>query len=163
MSEPSPQPGVQHTEGRTPQTLGRQVRRRAVWDIALSIVLLLLSYSAFLIGGLFAALASGLAQDCTNCSVSSASSLLIGFGASLALVTLLGTIVTIVLQATTRRSWWVAATTFLLVAIGWIVGFLVFAVPALDWRGAAAGVGPDRGSGSPQRHPYMDFPGLTLQ
>lgn len=66
MTEPGVQPGVQHTDGRVPQTLRRQVRRRAVWDIALSIVLLLMSYSAFLIGGLFAALCSGLAQDCRN-------------------------------------------------------------------------------------------------
>jgi hypothetical protein len=121
------EPGVQYTEGRVPQTLDRQVRRRAIWDIALSIVLLVLSYSAFLVGGLFAALGSGLAQDCTYCSVSSASSLLIVFGASLTLVTLIGTVLTIVLQVTVRRSWWVAATTFLLVAVGWIVGFLLFA------------------------------------
>jgi hypothetical protein len=133
VTEPDVQPGVQHTDGRVPQTLGRQVRRRAVWDVALSIVLLLVSYSAFLIGGLFAAFGSGLAQDCTHCSVSSASSLLIAFGASLALVTLLGTIVTVALQVASRRSWWVAATTFLLVAIGWIVGFLLFAA-ALNAR-----------------------------
>jgi len=121
------EPEEQYTEGRVPQTVVMQVRRRAIWDIALSIVLLVLSYSAFLIGGLFAALGSGLAQDCTNCSASSASSLLIVFGASLALVTLLGTVLTIVLQATVHRSWWVGAATFLLVAVGWIVGFLLFA------------------------------------
>jgi hypothetical protein len=121
------EPSTQSTEGRVPQTVAKQVRRRAVWDVALSIVLLVLSYSGFLVGGLFAALGAGLAQDCTTCTVSSAGGILIVFGASLALITLLGTVVTIVLQVAARRSWWVAATTFLLVAVGWIVGFLVFA------------------------------------
>ena len=40
---------------------------------------------------------------------------------------------TVVLQVTIRRSWWIAATTCLFVAIGWIVGFLLFAA-ALNAR-----------------------------
>jgi hypothetical protein len=121
------EPGAQYTESHLPQTVGTQVRRRAIWDVALSIALLVFGYSAFLIGGLFAAVSAGFAQDCTGCSVSSASSILIVFGASLALVALLGTVLTIVLQVVVRRSWWVATATFLLIAVGWIVGFLIFA------------------------------------
>ncbi|MFC5503595.1 hypothetical protein ACFPJ4_15220 [Lysinimonas soli] len=103
------------------------VRRRAVWDIAVSIIALVFSYAVFFIGAVFAVLGASFAQDCSSCNTGPATGGLVGLAAALAFVALIGTIATIVLQVFRRRTWWVAAATLLVVIVGWIVGFAVFA------------------------------------
>ena len=102
-------------------------RRRALWDIVVSIVALVFSCAVFFIGAVFSVFGVAFAQDCSSCNTGPASGGLIALAAALAFVALIGTIVTIVLQVFRRCSWWVALATLLLVIVGWIVGFAVFA------------------------------------
>ncbi len=120
--------GVQYTESHVPQTVAKQLRVRKVWDVALSIVLVVFANTAFLIGAIFAILSVGFSQDCSSgCDTASASSILFAVGAILAFVGLVGSILTIVFLVRRRRGWWIAAATLLLISVGWIVGFLLFA------------------------------------
>ena len=124
-------PGAQSTESHIPQTVARQLRSRAVWDVALSIVLIVFANASFLIGAIFALLGTAFTSTCRMdafaCETVSAQSVPFFVGAILALIALLGTVLTIVLLVRRRRGWWLALTTLLLVVVGWIVGFLLFA------------------------------------
>ena len=131
MTEPEVQPGTQFTESHTPQTVAKQVRHREVWDVALSIVLLLFTNASFVLGAIFALLGTAFTSTCRMgeyaCHTVSAQSVPFAVGAILAFVALLGTILTVVLLVRRRRGWWLALTTLLIVVVGWIVGFLLFA------------------------------------
>ena len=119
----------QYTTSSTPQTVAKQVRVRKVWDIALSIILLVLSYATFLIGALFAVFSVAFIDYCPEpCHADAASSAQVITGIILAIVALLGTIATIILLVLRRRGWWVAAVTLLLVIVGWIGGFIAYTV-----------------------------------
>jgi hypothetical protein len=120
--------GTQYTETHLPQTVAKQVRHRAVWDVALSIVLLVLANAAFLFGAIFALFSVAFIDYCpTGCNSNLAVSGQIATGAILAFVALLGTVVTIILLVRRRRAWWLALATMLIVVIGWIVGFVLYA------------------------------------
>ena len=125
MSEAS---GVQSTQGHVPQTVAKQVRPRKVWDIALSIVLLVCSYVAFLVGALFAVFSVAFIDYCPEpCSATAAAGSQATVGVVLAIVALVATILTIVLLVARRRAWWVAAAALLIIIVGWIVGFAFYA------------------------------------
>lgn len=124
MSEPS----TQSTEGHVPQTVAKQLRERKVWDVALSVVLIVLADAAFVVGAIFAIFSVAFIDYCPEgCDSNSAVSVQVAVGAILAFVGLLGTIITIVLIVRRRRGWWVALATLLLITVGWIVGFLLYA------------------------------------
>ena len=126
MSTPSDR---QTTQSHPPQTLAKQTRTRKAWDVALSIVLLVLSYTAFLIGALFAVFSVAFIDYCPDpCHADTAAGAQVVAGIVVAIVALLGTIATIVLLVLRRRAWWAAAATLLLVVIGWIAGFIGYAV-----------------------------------
>ncbi len=119
---------AQYTTGHVPQTVAKQVRPRKVWDIALSIVLLVFSYVAFLVGALFAVFSVAFIDYCpAPCSATAAAGSQATVGVVLAIVALLATILTIVLLVLRRRAWWVAAGSLLIILIGWIVGFALYA------------------------------------
>jgi len=123
-----PEPGAQYTDSHVPQTVAKQVRERAVWDVALSIVLLLFANTSFVLGAIFAIFGVAFIDYCPEgCDANSAVSIQFATGAILAFLALLGTILTIVLLVRRRRGWWLALTTLLIVVLGWIVGFLLFA------------------------------------
>ncbi|HEU0205859.1 MAG TPA: hypothetical protein VFQ74_04090 [Pseudolysinimonas sp.] len=123
MSDP------QYTTGHVPQTVAEQLRPRKVWDIALSIVLLVLSYAAFLLGALFAVFSVAFIDYCpAPCSATAAAGSQVTTGVILAIVALLATILTIVLLVVRRRAWWVAGASLLIIIVGWIVGFAFYAV-----------------------------------
>ncbi|MBW4033183.1 MAG: hypothetical protein HIU88_11060 [Acidobacteria bacterium] len=120
--------GAQYTEGHVPQTVAKQVRQRAIWDVALSIALLVVSNGSFLIGAIFAMVGVGFSQACSaGCNTGSVAGILFATGAILAFVGLLGSILTIVALVRRRRAWWIALTTVIVIAVGWIAGFLVSA------------------------------------
>lgn len=132
MTDPRPSteplPGVQYTESRPPQTVVKQVRHRLAWDVALSIVLIVLANTAFVLGAIFAIFGVAFIDYCPEgCNANSAVSIQFATGASLAFLALLGSVLTIVLLVRRRRGWWLALTTLLVVVMGWIVGFLLFA------------------------------------
>ena len=128
----APEPERQHTESHVPQTVSKQARHREVWDVALSIVLLLFANASFVLGAVFALLGTAFTSTCRMgeyaCETVSAQSVPFAVGAILAFVALLGTVLTIVLLVRRRRGWWVALITLLIVVVGWIVGFLLFAI-----------------------------------
>jgi hypothetical protein len=120
--------GGQSTQGRVPQTVAKQVRPRKVWDIALSIVLLVCNYVAFLVGALFAVFSVAFIDYCPEpCSATDAAGSQATVGVVLASVALLATILTIVLLVVRRRAWWVPAASLLIIIVGWIVGFAFYA------------------------------------
>ena len=120
--------GAQSAESHLPQTVARQLRSRKVWDIALSIVLLVFSYVAFLIGALFAVFSVAFIDYCPEpCSATAAAGSQATVGVVLAIVALVATIVTILLLVLRRRGWWVAAASLLIIVVGWIVGFALYA------------------------------------
>jgi uncharacterized BrkB/YihY/UPF0761 family membrane protein len=128
------EPSTQSTEGHVPGTVAKQQRERRIWDVALSIALLVLANAAFLLGAIFAIFSVAFIDYCPQgCDSNSAVSVQITVGAILAFLGLLGTILTIVLLARRRRGWWVALATLLLIVVGWIVGFLLYAA-ALNYH-----------------------------
>jgi hypothetical protein len=134
VTESGPQPGAQYTESHVPQTVVKQLRQRAVWDVAISIVLIVFTNTSFILGAIFAIFGIAFIDYCPEgCNANSAVGIQFATGAILAFVALLGSVVTIVLLVRRRRGWWVALTSLLIVVIGWIVGFLLFAA-ALNSR-----------------------------
>lgn len=121
-------PNGQSTQSHPPQTVAKQVRQRAVWDVALTIVLLVLANAAFLVGAIFALFSVAFIDTCpAGCDANVAVSSQIATGAILAFVGLLGTVLSIVLLVRRRRAWWLALATLLLIVVGWIVGFVLYA------------------------------------
>lgn len=112
---------TQSTEGRIPQTVAKQVRRHEPSNVLLSIVLLVLSLGAYLIGAVFDVIASFAGGRWVNPAA------LIGGGAILALLAVVGAALTVLFLARRRRAWPVALVTLLVVLLGWIVVFVLFA------------------------------------
>jgi hypothetical protein len=115
----------QYTTSHPPQTVAKQVRRHSAGNIALAVVLLGLTLGAYLIGAVFdilsLAIRGGDGEALYNPTA------LIGGGAALALVALVGAAVTVLLIAQRRRAWPAALVTFLVVVVGWVVVFVLFA------------------------------------
>lgn len=89
-------------------------------DVALSVALLIASYGAFLIGALFALLTVGITDARGGASG------VLTIGVVLAVLGLVATVLTVVLQRMRRRTWWLGASALLLTVIGWIVAFAVY-------------------------------------
>lgn len=118
----------QSTESHLPQTLKQQLRPRKLWDVALSIVLVVLANAAFLIGAIFGVFAIAFIDYCPRgCDANTGVSIQFIAGAILALVGLIGSVLTIVLLVRRRRAWWVALATLVLIVVGWVADFVVFA------------------------------------
>ncbi|HEY4153007.1 MAG TPA: hypothetical protein VGM38_06760 [Pseudolysinimonas sp.] len=112
---------TQHTTSRPPQTVAKQVGRHEPSNIAASVVLLVLTLGAYLIGAVFDVIAAFAGASWVNPAA------LIGGGAILALLALVGAAVTVLLIARRRRAWPVALATLLVVLLGWIAVFVLFA------------------------------------
>ena len=117
--------GDQFTTSHPPQTVAKQVRRHSATNIVLAVALLALTLGAYLIGAVFdvlsLAIRDGYGDPLYNPTA------LIGGGAALALLALVGAALTVLLIAQRRRAWPAALVTFLVVVVGWIVVFVLFA------------------------------------
>ncbi|HXR44322.1 MAG TPA: hypothetical protein VN759_05910 [Pseudolysinimonas sp.] len=101
-------------------------RRLAAWDVAISIVLLVLSYAAYWIGAVFALFSLALLDSCSgDCSAPTAGSAPFTTALLLFALGIVGTAGTIVLLVFRRRGWWAAAATLVLTLAGWLVGFML--------------------------------------
>ena len=109
------------TRGRTPQTVAKQVGQHEPSNILSSVVLLVLSLGAYLIGAVFDVIAAFAGSQWVNPAA------LIGGGAILALLGVVGAALTVLQLARRRRAWPIALTTLLVVLLGWIAVFVVFA------------------------------------
>ena len=105
-------------------------RRAKGWDIALSIVLLVLAGSAFGVGAFVAVFSLAFLDYCPpeTCSSDGAAAAQIGGGFVIALLALVGTVATIILLALRRRGWWVALLTLVVTILGWVGAFVLYAV-----------------------------------
>ena len=112
---------TQHTTGHIPQTVAKQVRQLQPSNVVLSVVLLVLSLGAYLIGAVFDIIAAFAGERWVNPAA------LIGGGAILALLAVIGAAATALLLARRRQAWPVALATLLVVLFGWIVVFVLFA------------------------------------
>jgi len=117
MSTPSDR---QTTQSHPPQTLAKQVGRHEPSNILASVVLLVLSLGAYLIGAVFDLIAAFAGSSWVNPAA------LIGGGAILALLGVVGAAVTVLLISRRRRAWPAALTTLLVVLLGWIAVFVFF-------------------------------------
>ena len=102
------------------------VRVRKGWDIALSIVLLVLATVVGIVGSFFAFVSLAFIDYCPDgCSTEGAISAQFGAVLAVVLIGIVGLIATIVLLATRRRAWWVALVTLVLIigalVLGWVL------------------------------------------
>ena len=102
-------------------SVAKQVRRHEPSNILLSIVLLLLALGAYLIGAVFDVIAAFAGSRWVNPAA------LIGGGAILALLGVVGAALTALFLARRQRAWPIALATLLVVLFGWIVVFVLFA------------------------------------
>jgi len=117
MSTPSDR---QTTQSHPPQTLAKQVARHEPSNILASVVLLVLALGAYLIGAVFDLIAAFAGSSWVNPAA------LIGGGAILALLGVVGAAVTVLLISRRRRAWPAALATLLVVLLGWIAVFVFF-------------------------------------
>jgi hypothetical protein len=108
-------------ESRTPQTVAKQVGRHEPSNIVSAVLLLVLTLGAYLIGAVFDIIAAFAGSHWVNPAA------LIGGGAIIALLALIGAAVTALLISRRRRAWPVALVTLLVVLFGWIAVFVFFA------------------------------------
>jgi hypothetical protein len=140
MSDPTPEPikptVLQPGEGgpkpraasgvdRTDMAAPAPKRERRFWDVALSIVLIILSIGAYLTGALIGLLGIAIFGNCPTgtCggeTVTTTGLVLLG-------VTILGGAATIGLLILRFRAWWLAALVLLTIIVGWIVAYAISA------------------------------------
>jgi uncharacterized BrkB/YihY/UPF0761 family membrane protein len=103
-------------------------RPRKVWDVVLSIILLVFTLGAFVIGAFLTVFALAFTDNCPpeTCDSDLAVNSVFTVGIVIALCDLVATIVVIVLLVLRRRAWWLAALALLLTIVGWIVGFALY-------------------------------------
>ncbi len=119
--KPAKSSGVERTD--IPATAPR--RERAVWDVALSIILLFLSLGAFLTGAVIALLGTALfgnctAGDCTGDAVTTT-------GLVLLIVLIVGFVATILAIRLRFRGWWIAAVMLGTILVGWFLSYVLSA------------------------------------
>ena len=123
MSEPTVLP-----PGSGPVGTPTNVRQPRFGDAAGSILLLVLSFMAYLIGvilSFFGFLVSGIcAQRSCNADAGTTAQAIVAV--TLALILILGSGVSIALIATRRRAIIVALVTLILIVVGWIAGVVAF-------------------------------------
>lgn len=100
-------------------------RERRFWDVALSIVLIVLSIGAYLTGALIGLLGIALFGNCPTgtCggeTVTTAGLVLLG-------VTIIGSMATIGLLVLRFRGWWLAAAMLVGIIVTWIVAYAISA------------------------------------
>jgi hypothetical protein len=103
----------------------RDARRRAAWDVALSALLLVVSYIAYWIATFFAFLNLSILTPCASETCGTAQAGNVQFVAALVIFLLgvVGTAGVVVLQVLRRRSWWAAGATLVLTIAGWFTAF----------------------------------------
>jgi hypothetical protein len=107
-------------------------RSRKGWDIALSVVFLVLATIVGIIGSIFAFISLAFIDYCPpGCSVDGAVNAQFAAVLAVVLIGAVGLIATIVLLVTRRRAWWVALLTLVLILVALVLG----------WLGATAAVG----------------------
>jgi hypothetical protein len=99
-------------------------RTRKGWDIALSIVFLVLNTVVAIVGSIFAFISLAFIDYCPpGCSVDGAVNAQFAAVLAVVIIGVVGLIATIVLLATRRRGWWVGLLTLVLIAAAFVAGW----------------------------------------
>jgi hypothetical protein len=123
MSEPVVLP-----PGSGPSGTPANVRQPRVGDAAGSIVLLILSFAAYLIGvilSFFGFLVTGICAE-RSCNADAGTTAQAIVAVTLAVVLLLGAGISIALIVSRRRAIIVSLVTLILILVGWLVGVIAF-------------------------------------
>jgi hypothetical protein len=114
--------------GSGPSGPPQNVRQPRYGDAFGSIVLLVLSFSAYLIGVILSFTGFLISGACAarSCNADAGSAAQAIIAVTLALILILGSAVTIFLIVTKRRAVIVALVTLVLMVVGWIVGVVAF-------------------------------------
>ena len=123
--EGGPKPRTSSGVDRTDAAAPTPKRERRFWDVALSIVLIILSIGAYLTGALIGLLGIAIFGNCPTgtCggeTVTTTGLVLLG-------VTILGSAATIGLLVLRLRGWWLAALMLVSIIVAWIVAYAVSA------------------------------------
>ena len=110
-------------------------RTRKGWDVAVSVVLLVLAAAVGIVGGIVAFVSVAFLDNCPpeSCSVDGAVSAQFTAALVVILAFVVGLIATIVTLATRRRGWWVALLTVVVLVVVWLLGFVGY-FAAVGWQ-----------------------------
>ena len=99
-----------------------------VWDIAVSIALLLISGGFLVVAGIIDLFSAALVGRCPadTCSAGAAVASLGISWFVMFLLLIMGNVLTIVSLVRRRKAWWIALLTLVLVAAVWIIGFVLY-------------------------------------
>ena len=126
--EPAPQKPTVLPAGSGPVGSPQNVRQPRFGDAAGSIILLVLSFSAYLIGvilSFFGFLVSGVCAS-RSCNADAGSTAQAIIAVTLAVILLLGAGISIALIVNRRRAIVVALVTLILIVVGWLFGVVAF-------------------------------------
>ena len=99
-------------------------RTRKGWDVALSIVWLVVATVVAIVGSIFAFLSLAFIDYCpAGCSVDAAVNAQFAAVLAVVIIGVVGLIATIVLLATRRRAWWVGVVTLVLISAAFVAGW----------------------------------------
>jgi hypothetical protein len=124
--EGGPKPRTSTGVERTDIPAGAPRRERAVWDVALSIILMFFSLGAFLTGAVIALLGVAVFGNCTGSSCTGGGTVTTT-GLVLLIVLILGMIATIAAIRRRFRGWWIAAVMLGTILIGWFLSYVLSA------------------------------------
>lgn len=103
----------------------RRERERAVWDVALSIILMIFSLVAFFTGTVISLLGIAFFGSCTAGGCTGAVVTLTGL--LLLIVLIVGFVATIVALRLRFRAWWIAAVMLGTILVGWFLSYVLAA------------------------------------
>jgi hypothetical protein len=123
--EGGPKPRTASGVDRTDVAAPAPRRERKLWDVALSVVLMILSIGAYLTGAVLAVLGVALFGSCNGgtCGGGAVTSA----GLVLLIVTIVGILATIGLLLARLRAWWLAAVLLGTIIVAWIVSYALSA------------------------------------
>lgn len=102
--------------------------KRAVWDVVLTVILLVASFGVLLVSAFFDLFAIAFTDYCPEpCQAGTGIAALFTVWSCSAILALVGAIVSIVRLTRRRRAWWVALIALALVIIGGIGAFWIYA------------------------------------
>ena len=102
-------------------------RQRATWDVVLSVLFLVGTVVAYVIGAASTVFAMAFTDYCPpGCDIDAGVNSVFTVGFVLAVLDLAAIVVTIILLVTRRRAWWLGLVAGVLTVIGWIVAFALY-------------------------------------
>jgi len=119
--KPGKSSGVERTD--VPPTAPR--RQPAVWDVALSVVLMFFSLVAFFTGSVIGLLGIALFGSCQGGTCSGGA--VTTTGLVLLVVLIVGIVATIAALRLRFRGWWIAAVMLGTIVVGWVVSYALSA------------------------------------